>query len=180
MLWNKAVEQVHAGQRQAALSTLQELLKADPHQEPARHLAAVLLHEGGHTDQAMSILSDGLALGGRQVSLALLLARLQAALGLGDAALASLQQSRVEGPEADGLRAGILAQRGNYQDAVPAYQSALRRQPANALWWAGLGVALESDGQAEQAKVAYLQARNLGIAREELASYVDQRIRALD
>ena len=179
-LWAKAVEQTNAGQRQAALVSLTELLGAEPTHESARHLAAVLEHEAGNAERAVALLSAGLATDPRQPKLAMLLARLQTAQGQGDSALATLDRAGADSADADGLRAGILSQRGQFREALPAYERALRRQPGNATWWAGLGVALESLSQPEPARQAYVKARTLGVAREELASYVDQRLRALE
>ncbi len=180
VLWQQAVEQLNTGQRRMALASVGELLSLEPQHEAARHLGAVLQHEAGHTDLALSLLAAGLALNAQQPALALLQARLQAAQGQGDLALQSLDLPGVHGADADGLRAAILAQRGDYALALPAYESALRSQPGNATWWAGLGVALESIGHGDKARQAYQQARAIGIARADLAGYVDQRIRALD
>ena len=128
----------------------------------------------------MALLAEGLSVDSRQPDMALLLARLQANQGLHDAALATLDRAAATGADADGLRAGILSQRGLFRDALPAYERALRGQPGNATWWAGLGVALESLNQAEPARQAYTKARAIGVGREDLASYVDQRLRALE
>lgn len=179
-LWAKAVEQTNTGQRQAALLSLTELLQLEPSHHQGRHLAAVLEHESGATARAMALLAEGLTLDPRQADMAQLLARLQANQGQQDAALATLDRAAATGADADGLRAGILSQRGQFRDALPAYERALRGQPGNATWWAGLGVALESLHQPEPARQAYTKARAIGVGREDLASYVDQRLRALE
>lgn len=179
-LWAKAVEQTNSGQRQAALTSLAELLQVEPTHQQGRHLAAVLEHESGATQRAMALLAEGLALDGRHTDMALMLARLQAAQGAHEAALATLDRAGVNSADADGLRAGILSQRGLFNQALPAYERALRGQPGNATWWAGLGVALESLNQPEPARQAYTKARAIGVSREDLASYVDLRLRALE
>lgn len=179
-LWQAAVALVNSGQRQAALLKLREVLALEPGHTQARQLCAVLEQEFGAIERAITLLHEGLALPGRQPELAVLLARLQAAQGHADEALATLARHAPEGAESDGLRAGLWAQRGDFQQALPLYERALRRQPANAVWWAGLAVALESIGQPGRARQAYAQARGLGIEREDLASYVEQRLRALE
>lgn len=180
LAYRQAVATAQAGQRQSALRLAHESITLDPLHAAARQLVAVLEHEQGDTDRATGVLRDGLAIDARQSTLALLLARLLVTQGSADAALAVLDKHGVVGSEADGLRAGVWAQQGEFKTALLAYESALRQQPGNAIWWLGLGVALESDGQAQRARQAYGRAQSLGLLRDDLAVYVDQRLRALE
>jgi Flp pilus assembly protein TadD len=108
------------------------------------------------------------------------LARLQAQQGQTAAALATIDSHRLADATAQGLRGGLLAQTGDYPRALAAYESAARQEPANPLWWFGLGVALESEGDPARARQAYTRAQASGLAPEELAHYAEQRLRALD
>jgi len=47
------------------------------------------------------------------------------------------------------------------------------------LWWLGVGVALESLGEPARARQAFAKAQALGLPREDLRHYVDERLRAL-
>ena len=179
-LHRQATEQAQAGHSRGALALAREALAADPAYAPARLLAAVLEHETGATQRAIELLHDGLALQPQDKSQALLLARLQAQQGQSAAALATIDAHRLADATAQGLRGGLLAQTGDYQRALGAYESAARQEPANPLWWFGLGVALESEGDPTRARQAYARAQATGLAPAELASYAEQRLRALD
>ena len=179
-LMQAATELARSGQRQAALQRAQEALDIEPGHVPARQLAAVLHHEAGQPALALGLLRDGVALEGSPPSLALLLARFLAHQNLGPEALMVLDRHSLNSAEAEGLRAGLLAQQGAYGSALVAYENALRQQPGQSTWWVGMAVALESEGQSARARQAYAHARQLGLAQTDLASYVDQRLRALD
>ena len=175
-----ATDLARSGQRQAALQRAQEALDIEPGHVPARQLAAVLHHEAGQPALALGLLREGVALEGSPPSLALLLARFLAHQNLGPEALVVLDRHSLNSAEAEGLRAGLLAQQGAYGSALVAYENALRQQPGQSTWWVGMAVALESEGQSARARQAYAHARQLGLAQTDLASYVDQRLRALD
>jgi MSHA biogenesis protein MshN len=176
----EAVDLARAGQRQAALARALQALALEPTHAGARQLAAVLQHESGAHEQALALLREGAALDAAPPALTLLLARLLADQGQADEALAVLERHALHSPEAEGLRAGLLAQRGDYTRALPAYESATRQQPGNPLWWFGLAVALDAQGQGERAHQAYTLAQRLGLPREDLVTYAEQRLRALD
>lgn len=80
--------------------------------------------------------------------------------------------------EALGLQAGLLTRLGRHAEAVTAYEQALRRQPAQATWWMGLGLALTHTGQPQQAREAYAQARSLGTLTPDLQAWLDQQLAA--
>ena len=175
-----AVDATNAGHPQVAIERALEALQHAPLHRAARQLAAVLLHAQGATPRAVAMLNEGLAIDPEHAAAALLLARLQLEQGAPDVALAVLDRSQLRNADAEGLRAGILAQQGDFKRSLVAYESALRQQPGNATWWLGLGVALESEGRAAQARQSYAKAQALGLDRDELTSFVEQRLRALD
>lgn len=167
------------GQNQAALQRALQAVAQDPAHAAARQLAAVLQHEAGASDSALALLREGAALPAAPAALTLLLARLLATQGLDAEALSWLDHQGLHSGEAEGLRAGLLAQRGQYALALPAYESAVQQQPGNPMWWFGLAVALESEGQGARARQAFAQARQLRLPREDLDAYAEQRLRAL-
>jgi len=180
VIFREASDLARAGQRQAALQRALQAVTIEPRHAAARQLAAVLQHESGASDSALALLRAGAELEGAPPALALLLARLLSAQGQPDEALAVLDHHHLHSGQAEGLRAGLLAQRGQYGPALVAYESAVRQQPGNPMWWFGLAVALESEGQGARASAAYAQARQLGLPSEDLASYAQQRLLALD
>ena len=139
----------------------------------------MLQHEAGASDSALALLREGAALPAPPAALTLLLARLLATQGLDAEALSWLDRKGLHSGEAEGLRAGLLAQRGQYALALPAYESAVQQQPGNPMWWFGLAVALESEGQGARARQAFAQARQLRLPRDDLDAYAEQRLRAL-
>ncbi|MDP1901099.1 MAG: tetratricopeptide repeat protein [Rubrivivax sp.] len=177
---SEAMDLARAGQRQAALQRALQALAIEPRHAGARQLAAVLQHESGASAQALALLREGATMDAPPPALTLLLARLLAAQGLADEALAVLERHALHSADAEGLRAGLLAQQGQYARALPAYENATRQQPGNPMWWFGLAVALDSEGQGPRARQAYTLAHQLGLPREDLATYAEQRLRALD
>jgi MSHA biogenesis protein MshN len=180
LLLRQANEAAQAGQPRAALAQARDALALDPALTAARLLAAVLEHETGASERAAQLLRDGLARDPRDSAQAMLLARVLIAQGDAPGALAALERHAVRGAEADGLRGGILTQQGDYSAALGAYESAARQQPANSMWWLGLGVALDSEGQPQRARQAYAHALSLGLPRDDLTQFADRRLRATD
>lgn len=176
----QAQDAAQAGQPRSALEHARAALALDPALAPARQLAAVLEHETGHSERAAQLLRDGLARNPQDGLQALLLARVLLAQGDAAGALATLDRHTVQGAEADGLRGGVLTQQGETARAVPAYESAARQQPANPMWWLGLGVALDAEQQPQRARQAYARALSIGLPRDDLVQYAEQRVRATD
>ncbi|MFO1224126.1 MAG: tetratricopeptide repeat protein [Burkholderiaceae bacterium] len=176
----QAQDAAQAGQPRSALEQARAALAIDPALSPARQLAAVLEHETGHSERALQLLREGLARNPQDGAQALLLARVLLAQGDAPAALATLDGYAVRGAEADGLRGGVLTQQGDTGRAVPAYESAARQQPTNPMWWLGLGVALDAQQQPQRARQAFARALSIGLPRDDLAQYAEQRVRATD
>ena len=180
LAYQQALEDTASGHPHRALGQVLEALRLDPRHRGARHLAAVLLHEQGAAGRAAALLRDGLAQDPAQPALALLLARVLLDQGAPDPALEVLDRFALTSADAQGLRAGILAQQGDFKRSMNAYESALSQQPGNATWWLGLGVTLESDGQPQRARQAYARAQQIGVRGDELTTYLAQRLNALD
>lgn len=178
VLAQQATESAQAGHRQLAIERAIEALKLDPALHVARHLAAALMAESGRAGEAEALLREGL---GEHTppAAAALLARLVAERGDSDGALALLDRHRLNDADAQGLRGALYARRGDPARARAAYEAALAQRPQTATWWLGLGIALEAEQQAPDARLAYERARTLGLAEPELAAYADTRLRAL-
>lgn len=176
----QAVEWTRTGRSVQALTHARDALRHQPGHVPSRQLAAVLLHETAHTDQAVALLNEGLALEPQSEPLGLLLARLQLHQGQRETALATLDRHQLHSLEAEALRAGLASQLHLYKQAIGAYEAALQQQPGQAQWWLGLGVAFEGDGQGRAAREAFSRAQAMGLPSPELSAYVAQRLRALE
>ncbi len=169
---------------QGRSSEAQELLQAALREEPghlsARQLLLKLLVEQRAMEEAKRLLLEGLALQPSQTGWAMALARMQMDGGDLRSALQTLEVSRAFGKDnADycGLFGALLQRMQRHKDAAEQYRGALRQAPAEARWWIGLGVALEADGVATEARQAYQNARSAGGLTPELAGFVEQKLR---
>jgi MSHA biogenesis protein MshN len=76
--------------------------------------------------------------------------------------------------------AGVLQRAGRQKEAVEHYQAAVRLQPANAVWWMGLGISLQADKRNAEAKAAFQRAAESGRLAPELQSFVERRLQQLN
>ena len=178
-LYRQGLELAGSGQGRMAVQKMQEALQLDPTMRVARQQAVALLFEQNRAAEAQTLAQEGLALAPDDVALTYLLARGMAGGGDSAGALALLERSPRLSADAYGLRAGLLSQQGDFKRALPDYEQAVRLQPGNSLWWLGLGVALEAEGQRQQARQVYARAQGLGVGSHDLNVFLDQKLRAL-
>jgi MSHA biogenesis protein MshN len=176
LAYRQATEFAATGHSSQAIDKALEALRSESDHVAARQLAAVLMFEKKRYTEADTLLREGLLRTPREPQLAYLLARLQ--VETGDFAGALIVLAQAEGLSADGhgLRAGVLARLARYADSATSYEAAVRLEPENASWWLGLGVALDAEGQAANAKQAFQRARAIGTLKGELLGYVDQKL----
>ena len=141
---------------------------------------AHLLIRAGRTAQAAQILElvDGQA----SVELKQLKARLLHSQGQVQAALALLRQNPpalAEQPDYHAFMAALHSEQSQFAEAVAVYARLVGVRPRRADWWAGMGIALEGEGQADGARRAYDQALALGGLHPELQAYVTTRRQVL-
>jgi MSHA biogenesis protein MshN len=160
---------------------LRQALFEFPRHHTARAQLAALLTARQNTDAAERILSQGLQGNGQEVELAKPYAQLLVARGELDPALAVLNTA-IAGGRADSetyaLRAAVLQRLDHHAAAIQDYRHALKAQPQNAVWWAGLAIAEEHDQQLQSALAAYRQAARLPM-EDSLRNYVNQRIQLI-
>ena len=173
------MELVGSGHGRTALERLQQALAIQPTLTVARVQALNLMVEQGLHAEAEALAREGLALSPGEPQLSYLLARSMAGHGDIAAALAVLERSPGLGADAFGLRAGLLSQQGDFRRAAADYEQAVRLQPGNSLWWLGLGVALEAQGQPLQARRVYARAQSLGMDSHDLNVFLDQKLASL-
>lgn len=171
-----ALDLAEEGRETAALDAALDVLRIEPRHMAAHRLAAALAINLNRFEQADALISAGLGMQPGDAELTTLRARLLAASGQGDAALAALQELQRPSADALGLKAGLLARDGHYLQAARAYEQALREQPGNATWWLGLGVALDAQGQTQSARQAFARAHALGTLRPDLQGWIEQKI----
>lgn len=168
------------GRFEEALNSYRDALVLQADHAAARQAVSALLIQLRRLDEAETVLTEGLARPPVALSSLLSLGRLKVERGASPAALDLLLGHRELGEgsaEYQGFLATLLNRAGRHDQAVAHYQQATRLAPGEARWWAGLGIALDAQGQGALARDAYLRARSLSNLPEELASHIEQRLR---
>ena len=79
-------------------------------------------------------------------------------------------------PDYHTMLAALYQQTGQPAEAARIWAGLLETDDSRARWWAGLGIALESQGRSESARSAFVQAAQLPGLPEQLRLYVEQRL----
>ena len=173
--YRKAIALMQKGRESQARPYLEDALKLSPGHVAARQTLAALLSEAGQNLDAESVLREGRAQAPDNAWYALSLARLQAARGDADGAAATLL-SGVEGrgvnAEYRATLAALLMRLKQHPEAARHYTHALEQQPDQGTWWMGLGLALEAQGKAEEARSAFRRALTTGNLPDRLQEFV--------
>ena len=175
--YRRALASLQEGRMAEAIASLQLALRVDPGHDAARQTLVGLLVESGRGDEAMRELQLGLARDPRQPALAMLLARLQIEHGGSgiEVLLRTLPYATGSG-DYQAFLGGALQRQGRFREAAEQYQTALRTSPGNAVWWMGLGIALQGDKRNAEAADAFRQAKALGSLSPELQAFVERRL----
>ncbi|MGK5027279.1 tetratricopeptide repeat protein [Janthinobacterium sp. RB2R34] len=178
--YRRALGDLQDGRVDDAMNGLQRTLQRDPRHQGARETLVRLLLEAQRPDEAVRQLQQSLALDPKQPAQAMMLARLQLdRSGGGAAALDTLKRSLPFAGEHLDYRAflaGVLQREQHYREAAEQYQLALQSAPDNSVWWMGLGIALQADNQAVQAKAAFERAKALQTLSPQLQAFVERKL----
>lgn len=180
--YRKAVALLKQGRMSEAFDSLRGALQAEPSHAGARLLLTGLLMEQKRLDEAQVLLKEGLALNPAQAQLAMRLARIQVERGELGGAIETLQRTAPaasDSAEYRGFHAAVLQRLGRHSEAVLEFQAALRLAPQSGIWWMGLGISLEEDHRAAEAREAYLKARSSGALSAELEQFVGRKLKQL-
>lgn len=177
--YRKAILSVNQGRVDEALAGLRSALRQDGAHPAARQLLVKLLLEARRGDEAEQVLQEGLQTQPAQIAWAMALARLQANRDDLVGAWKTLNYSLpAASGNADyqGFSGHILQRLGRHKDAIERYVDAARLSPRDGRWWLGLGLSLEAEGRAAEAKEAFQNARASGSLSAELSALVDQKL----
>ncbi|MHB8424985.1 MAG: tetratricopeptide repeat protein [Gammaproteobacteria bacterium] len=181
--YNRGIRALRQGRIQAAEEFFRSALNSNPYNGAAREALAELYARTGLEPEAETLLGAGLALHGEnQSAFAKLYASLLARQGAASQAIRMLRahEPRMQtDPEYYALLAGLLQHSGDYPAAADLYRRLVALDPAQGVWWAGLGISLEQIGKPDAALHAYLRARAAGGLSDAVAQYVQNRIHAL-
>jgi MSHA biogenesis protein MshN len=134
----------------------------------------------GQPREALKFLSADLA--DSDITLRLLRARAQLALGHQGTALQTLQSqvpSAADSPEYVSTLATLLQQAGDYQVAAEHWADLISHDDQHGAWWVGLAITLENQQRFDSAQRAYQQALALTDLAPSLYDFVRQRLQAL-
>jgi MSHA biogenesis protein MshN len=156
-------------------------LKSDPGHVPARQAYVSLLLDQQRIAHARRLLEESLAENPAQPTFALALARVHAALRDYPKALEVLDRAgpAAGAPEFQAMRGAVLQRLGRDEDAVRAFEDAIRGAPQPAATWVSLGISLEALGRRPEAADAYRKALAAGPLALEAREYAQDRMRAL-
>lgn len=178
--YRKAIAAVNQGRVSEAVDSLRNALHQDSLHVASRQLLVRLLLEAGDQDDAIRMLRDGIAGQPAQLGWAMSLARLQVDRGELDGAWQTLDHTLPaagNNPDYLGFAANVLQRLGRHGEAADQYRKATRIAPADGRWWLGLGWCLDAQGQAAEAREAFLHARQSGNLSPELLALIDQKLR---
>ena len=157
-------------------------LQADPRHTAARQAYVSLLLEQQRVSTARGLLQDTLANDPTQAPFALALARIHAMARDYTTALAVLDRAAPVGRSAEfqAYRGTMLQRLGRHQEALEAFQGAVRDDAAPATAWIGYAMSLEALGRRSDAAQAYRRALTMGPIAAEAREYAESRARALE
>ncbi len=170
------------GRNPEAILALQQALVLDQTHMPARQLLVSLLLDAKRYDDAVRELRTGLSQDLHQVNFAMLLARLLVERAKVNEAVEVLQKSAMYAQERSDYMAFLAALQqklGHHREAIAYYRLALGRHSQNGVWWMGLGISLQAEGNSLDALEAFRQAKIQPGLGADLIAFVDQRIAQL-
>jgi len=178
--YRKAIAAVNLGRVDEALTGLRNALRLDGFHQTSRQLLVKLLIEAKRPDEAEQALSEGLQGQPAQLGWAMTLARLQVDRGDLAGAWQTLNYSQpAASGNADyqGFSGHILQRLGRHKDAIERYLAAVRLSPNDGRWWLGLGLSLEMEGRAGEAREAFQHARQSANLSTELMTLIEQKLK---
>ncbi len=178
--YRRALAALRRGATTEAVEGLHAALRSDAGHVSARQALLSLLVERQQWGEAQMLMEEGLTLDPTQTGWAMALARLQFENGrLADATETLARYARYADQNADyqAFDALLLEKQKRYREAGERYHAALALKPAESRWWYGLGLLLDADQKPQEARDAFLKARELGNLPPVLAAAVEQRLR---
>lgn len=175
----RAVAAIRRGADAEAAAALQATLRLDPAHGTARQALMSVMVSRKQFAEAQVLAAEGLKIDPSQTGWAMVLARLQMENGkLAEATETLASHARYAERNADyqAFGAVLLQKQQRYREAAERYRAALALRPTESRWWYGLGLALESDQKPQEARTAFLRARDAGNLPAELAAAVERRL----
>lgn len=181
--YQKILLAIAEGHLNRASQQLRAMLSLHPRYLAVRTTLANILIEKHHLQQAATLLKKGLAYQPGNPGLLQRFAHVYMEKGKVKQAIHVLLTASPDmGSHQNyyALLAALFQRDHQYQRSASMYRQLLQQDPDNAIWWMGLGIALEGASQSQQALQAYEKAQQVGYLAPNLQSYVDKRVATLN
>lgn len=180
--YRKATVLLQQGKSGEAIASLEQALAIDSRHAAARQTLVGVLVDGRRIDDAIRVARDGIAVDPAQPGLAMILARLQLEKGELRSSIDTLQHTlpyAADNGDYHAFLAALLQRDARHKEAVEHYLTAVRKAPQNGAWWMGLGISLQAEKRATEAKEAYGRAKSSNTLSPELIEFIDGKLRQL-
>ena len=163
-----------------AESLFEEVLLLIPEHETARKQLAALWYGKKAYQDAVNLLSQGIAIAPQSEEMRLMSARIYFEQGRARQALNLLSPiNNSQRVDLQVLIANIASEINEYKSAENAYRKLLVLEPNAGRWWLGLAVSLDSQGQFKLASNAYDEAITKGNLSSNALQFARQRVAEL-
>jgi len=182
VLYQKAYKNLQTGQINLAEEQLRNSININPGYSRSRELLAGSYIRSGRYVEAGKLLKQGLIVEPKNYHFAKLYARVLMQQNKQQAALDMLVRHRPalqQDLEYFALIAALYQQTRQHLKAANMYKDLLQLKPDRGIWWIGLGVALEKNGNAPQAHQAYSKAKESGSLNASMLLYTDNKLAAI-
>jgi len=180
-LYRDAVELIKQGRMAEAQGLLKRALSEYALHHASRQLLARSLVESGQSEEAKTLLLDGLTIAPQRTELYIALAHVHLSNNDLDAAIKAMESGlpvASNNAEFHAFLAALLQRKGRHEEAIEHYVIALRKVPDAANWLLGLGISLQAQKDVSSATEAYQRAIELGLT-PSLMQFAQERLRQL-
>ncbi len=178
--YKQAMRAINNKDAHTAEKLLEEALILSAHHLEARKQLAALWFGRQANGQAINVLAQGIALTPKSEELRIMQARIYAGQGEFSKAFNALKPlSDSINVEYQQALATMASQAKQFPFAVKAYQKLIVLNPEQGRWWLGMAIALDSDGQYQQATLAYQKALHSKQLSQSSINFVNTRLMEL-
>lgn len=178
--YRKGYAALKRGAGEEAVNAFRAALAASPQHAKVRQALLSLLVNQKQWQAAQTLAREGLAFDPTRMDWVILIARLHVEQGDTGSALETLAHYSPlaeQNPDYQAFYALLLQRGKRYAEAAQKYKTALELRPGEGRWWYGLGLALAAEHRDDEARAAFVKAKESGNLPPELAAQAEQRLR---
>lgn len=181
--YQDALELLNQNQVKPAIAKLRSAVKSAQNNEDAYELLVTLLIKNEQFNDATKVLNSAAKSFPKNQHFEQFRAYVLEQKGEAARALQVLLKSELpdidQDPDCYAFIASLYQQQGQFILAAQLYNRLLKIQPSRAMWWVGLGIALESAGKQNAAQEAYRRAITFSDLPSAVSSFVSGKIKKL-